>query len=292
MSTDQQPTAGTGDSTFIDRTAVVTGAASGIGRALALELLDRGATVLATDVGESELAELASTASGQLTTCVADVSSEASMQQMKAQADRDLGDVDFLFNNAGIGYNSEPTWKAPDSAVRWSYDVNVYGVLNGLRAFVPSMVRRGRGHIVNTASIGGFQVSARTDIWQQGIYASTKFAVVAISESLRIELGEQGIDVSVFAPSAVSTQIGDSGRHRPERFGGVTETASPPSMTEMLEREGITPQRAAEILLAGVATHQFYIFTDEALRARITERHAEIETAFAQIPNGRDERHA
>lgn len=268
---------------YRDRKVVVTGAGSGIGRALTLELLARGSHVLATDIGEQSLAELAAEAHGRLLVVASDVSDESSVETLKTFADENLGDVDFLFNNAGVGYNKESTWRAPDSAVQWSYGVNVFGVLNGVRAFVPDMVRRGAGYVVNTASIGGFQVSARTDVWQQGVYASTKYAVVAISEALRIELAESGVGVSVFAPSAVRTGIADSARSRPERFGGRGEEASPRSAAEMLSNEGISPLDAARLLLAGVSDRRFYIFTDTGLRERIANRHAEIEAAFDAI---------
>lgn len=266
--------------------AVVSGAGSGIGRALVLELLDQGARVLATDINENGLSTLirdAGKSAGALLVSTSDVSDEQSVRALKYLADREFGTVHYLFNNAGVAYNAEPTWSAPAESVRWSYEVNVFGVLNMTRAFVPNMVESGRGHVVNTASIGGFQVSDRIDVWQQGIYASTKFAVVALSEALRIELAEHGITVSVFAPSAVATGIAESGLHRPERLGGATTDASPKSMATMLAAEGMAPAHAARLLLRGVADGQFYIFTDDNLRERIRTRAAEIDLAFDQI---------
>lgn len=267
--------------------AVITGAASGIGRALAVELLGAGARVLATDISDTGLAGLADEAKrlpGALFTRTSDVSDEGSVGALKAYADEVLGHVDLLFNNAGVAFNTRPTWQVPASAVEWSYGVNVYGVLNGVRAFVPDMIDRGGGHIVNTSSIGGFQVSVRTDIWHQGLYASTKYAVVAISEALAAELAEHGIGVSVLAPSAVHTAIAKSGAHRPERFGGVTEDASPEAMAVMIADEGVPPAVVARMTLRGVLERRFYIFTGTNLRERIRARAQEIDEAFDAIP--------
>lgn len=272
---------------FSGKKAVVTGAGSGIGRALVEELLQRGAHVLASDISDASLASLAQAVQeygDRLATIVTDVADEDSVQELKARSGELLGGVDLLFNNAGVAYNIEPTWNAPAAAVAWCYGVNVHGVLNGLRAFVPDMIAQKRGHIVNTASIGGFQVSDRIDVWQQGIYASTKFSVVAITESLRTELREHGIGVSVLAPSAVATGIAHSGAHRQARFGGSAEAASPEAMATMLEEEGLAPRDVALITLDGVANNRQYIFTDTSLRTRIRERAEQIDLAFDEIP--------
>lgn len=268
--------------------AVITGAGSGIGKAIVEQLLDDGAVVLATDIDQENLAELhrqTAELPGTLHILVGDVSDQDSVALLKETADRELGHVDLLFNNAGIAYNTLPTWQAPDPAARWSFDVNVHGVLNGLRAFVPDMVERGSGHIVNTASIGGFQVSRRTDVWQQGLYASTKYAVVAVSEALDIELAGTGVGVSILAPSAVATGIAQSGQNRQARYGGSADDASPRSMAAMLAADGMSPEAVARITLAGVLNKQLYIFTDDNLRERIRERHAQIDEAFDQIPS-------
>jgi Short-chain alcohol dehydrogenase of unknown specificity len=273
---------------FRGKHALVTGAASGIGKALVLELLGMGARVLATDISDAGLAAIAHEAQslpGDLFVRPGDVSDEESVGALKGYADETLGHVELLFNNAGVAYNARPTWQAPASAVEWMYGVNVFGVLNGIRAFVPGMIDRGSGHIVNTASIGGFQVSTRTDIWYQGLYASTKYAVVAISEALAIELAPYGIGVSVLAPSAVRTGIARSGAHRPDRFGSATERVSPEAMAEMIDKEGAPPEMVARIALRGVRDKRFYLFTDTNLRERIRARAREIDEAFEVIPD-------
>src|SRR3546814_6394835 len=102
--------------------------------------------------------------------------------------------------NAGVVYNSKPLHEIPDEAIDWCINVNIYGVLNGIKAFVPIVVEAGNGgHVVNTGSIGGFQVR-KSELWHQGLYAATKYAVTALSEGLRFDLEHLGIGVSVLAP--------------------------------------------------------------------------------------------
>ncbi len=171
--------------------AVVTGAACGIGRALVDALLEAGAHVVALDIDQRALDELGAaheSSADRLHVFLADVFDASAMHAASSFSDSVMNGVDILFNNAGVAFNSKPLWETPAEMVDWSFGVNVFGVINGVREFVPGMIAQGRGHIVNTASIGGFQVSDRFDLWHQGLYASTKYAVVALSESLAMEL--------------------------------------------------------------------------------------------------------
>lgn len=270
---------------FQDQRAVITGSASGIGRALVGQLLAQGSKVLALDVNAGVLARLADElpqAQGRLFTFVCDVSDIASVQAAKAEADRVMGGCDLLFNNAGVAYNAKPVWETPADQVDWNFEVNVYGVINGIRAFVPNMLARGKGHVINTASIGGFQVSERLDIWHQGLYAATKYAVVALSEALEIETRGKGVSVSILAPGGVATGIANSGSAKPVRFGGPSEGNSPDAMREMLAREGATPDFVAQVALAGVLAKQFYIFSHPAFAPRLEQRAAAIASGMAQ----------
>src|SRR3546814_12588984 len=107
--------------------------------------------------------------------------------------------------NAGVVYNSKPLHEIPDEAIDWCINVNIYGVLSGIKAFVPIVVEAGNGgHVVNTGSIGGFQVR-KSELWHQGLYAATKYAVTALSEGRSFALGHLGMGVSVLAPAPVST---------------------------------------------------------------------------------------
>lgn len=268
---------------FSKTRAAITGSGSGIGRALVLRLLDAGSDVMAMDVNGGALEALASDAAGRagrLHTAVVDVCSPEEMNTIKTRCDALMGGADLLFNNAGVAYNAQPVWNLPEDQVAWNFAVNVNGVINGLHAFVPDMIARGHGHVVNTASIGGFQVSERVDIWHQGLYASTKYAVVALSEALEIELRGKGVGVSILAPGPVATGIASSDRNKPGKFGGPGEGGATEEMKEMLARDGADPAFIAELTVRAVQNDQLYIFTHPEFGERVSRRHKDIEEGF------------
>ncbi|KRA24806.1 hypothetical protein ASD65_10510 [Microbacterium sp. Root61] len=254
--------------------AVVTGAASGIGAALVVDLLSRGYRCVAVDLDDHGLAELASRldrdASERLVVERADVSAPDDLLGVAARIA--ASPVDLLFNNAGVVFNSVPLWETPPAASDWVFDVNVHGVLNGIRAFVPAMIAAGRGTVVNVASLGGFHVRSVPG-WRQGLYSASKAAVFALSEALEQEVEGTGVRVSVVAPGAVRTRIADPGS--PLRFGvdATTEFAR-----TRIQSGGDAGELAAEIVdrvLAG----EFLVFVGSEDRAMIRERHHRIEQA-------------
>ncbi len=184
--------------------ALVTGGASGIGYGVAEALLNEGARVVIADINESNAAaaadRLAASTGGDIRFAVADVSDAASVAEIGMFVRSAFGGLDILHNNAGVLYHTKPLWETPPEMIDWSFGVNTFGVLNGIREFVPDMIAQGHGHVVNTASIGGFQVRPNED-WYQGLYAATKYAVVGISEALRGDLEPLGIGVSILAPA-------------------------------------------------------------------------------------------
>lgn len=203
----------------------------------------------------------------------------AEMQAAKDFSNRMLGGVDLLFNNAGIAYNARPFWEIPADAVQRSYDANVFGVINGVRAFVPEMMARGTGYIMNTASIGGFQVSDRLDLWHQGLCASTKYAVVALTEALALEVKARGIGVSILAPGAVATGIAHSGRDFPGITGELEGGASA-AMEEVLAKAGMDPILVADMAIAGLLRKELYVFTHAEFRGKLAERARNIDASF------------
>ena len=268
---------------FEGRIAVVTGAASGIGLAIATSLAARGVLVALMDIEHDALHEAAATLSGAGATVlplVVDVSNREKMYEAAATVRDRFGGLDILANNAGVVHNSAPLYEVPDEAIDWSIDVNVYGVLSGIKAFLPLIIETGRGgHVVNTGSIGGFQVR-RSEHWHQALYAATKYAVTALSEGLRMDLEDLGIGVSVLAPSAVATNIGTSDRNRPGRFGGPAEGSLNPVVDHMLRQTGVAPEVVGERVIQGIIDNEAYIFTHLDVREWLEERHRAIEAAF------------
>ena len=209
-----------------------------------------------------------------------DVSDRRAMYSAADQIRSVFGRLDIVVNNAGVVYNSKPLHEIPDEAIDWCINVNIHGVLNGIKAFVPIVVEAANGgHVVNTGSIGGFQVR-KSEHWHQGLYAATKYAVTALSEGLRLDLERLGIGVSVLAPSAVSTNIGTSDRNRPECYGGPTQGSLDPQVDEMLRTTGVDPDMVGERVVHAIIGNEAYIFTHMDVREWLETRHREIETAF------------
>lgn len=192
---------------FQDAVCVVTGGASGLGRALCEELGRRGAVVVVADVDEAGAREVASGVGGKATAAALDVRDAAAVRRLIEGTAAAHGRLDYLFNNAGISVLGE----ARDLTLehwRKVLDVNLNGVVHGVDAAYPLMVRQGSGHIVNTASLAGlagFPIATP--------YATSKFAVVGLSLSLRAEAAELGVKVSAVCPGFVRTAIFDAGAY-------------------------------------------------------------------------------
>ncbi len=186
------------------QTILITGATSGIGRHTALALAKAGHRVFATGRRISALASLRREAAGtRLETLELDVTSAESIASAKSEVDRRTGGygVDALINNAGYGAMG-PLEEISDEVLRAQYDTNVFGLMAVIRSFLPQMRERGFGRIVNISSIGGLVPSP-----MMGAYSSTKYAVEALSDALRIELRPFGIQVSIIEPGAIATEF-------------------------------------------------------------------------------------
>lgn len=268
---------------FADRVAVVTGAASGIGLGIARSLARRGVSVVMIDIEKGALDAAVTSLSStgvRLLPLVVDVSNRDAMYTAANAVEQAFGRLDILVNNAGVAYNSKPLHETPDPAIDWSIGVNLYGVLNGIKAFVPLIVATGQGgHVVNTSSIGGFQVNP-SEHFHQGLYAATKYAVTAISEGLRNDLTSLNIGVSVLAPAAVATNIFTSDRNRPTRFGGATSGSQPAVIGEMLKTTGMAPDAVGERVIQAIIDNEAYIFTHIEVQSWLEARHRRIEAAF------------
>ena len=197
------------------KVAVITGGASGIGRAVADRAAGEGMKIVLGDIEEGplkgavdDLTSQGAEALGVLT----DVSDGASVQALRDKALDRFGAVHLVHNNAGIGLGG-PIWEVSEEDWRWILGVNLWGVIHGIATFVPLLIEQGEGHVVNTASIAGLIAAPFL-----GPYNATKQAVVAISETLFKDLQAVGapIGVSVLCPGFVQTRIADSERNRPE----------------------------------------------------------------------------
>lgn len=251
-------------------TAVVTGAASGIGLALARALAARGADLALLDLDGAGLAgiqaELA--ASGRrVLVRECDIADDAQVAAAASAVEASLGPVHLLFNNAGIDMSGRLDALALADWQR-AFAVNVFGVVHGLRHFRPMLERHGqRAHIVNTASGAGFRVTPDVHI---GAYAATKYAVVAISEALEQELAGTPVGVSVLCPGPVATAIAERSPLASDQLRASVAAGTPPA-------------RVAEATLDAIERDDFYIFTPTRLAPGLQARHARILEALERV---------
>jgi NAD(P)-dependent dehydrogenase (short-subunit alcohol dehydrogenase family) len=228
---------------FSGKTAIVTGAASGIGRALTVLLAQRGATVFAADRDPDGLDGLAQ--SGNVRTVVLDVTDQPAVHELVDRACSETGRLDYIFNNAGIVVGGDFD-EMSDEVWRRIVDINFWGVVYGTQAAYPRMLKQGSGHIVNTSSSAGVLPVPRSTA-----YAATKHAVVGLSTSLRAEAAPHGVRVSVVLPGTVDTKIFDSAINLADYNYRTAIERVPMALT--------SPAAAAEAILRGVIRNDAHI---------------------------------
>lgn len=203
------------------KTAIVTGAASGIGLGIATALAEAGASVVMADIQKDAVEQAAHSLSGtnkRVMPVRIDVTQEQSVLAALAEAERAFGKLHIACNNAGVPMHGTKLIDVPRADWEFVIGVNIWGVIHGIRHFVPAILRHGEdGHVVNTASVAGFQNRRGTD---QGPYSMTKYAVVSLSEALEQELQDSKVGVSVLCPGPIATNIAHGGRNRPDHMGG------------------------------------------------------------------------
>ena len=265
------------------RRALVTGAASGIGRALAFDLARRGMKLVLADIeagpleqAREEAAALGAAASGvEILALTADVTSLDSVRHLADAAFERLGAVHLLCNNAGVAIGG-PLQEARHEDWQWVIGVNLWGVIHGIEAFVPRMIAQKKGgHIVNTASMAGLIASKGL-----GIYNTTKYAVVGLSETLAKDLRDEGIGVSVLCPMGVSTRIRQSGRNRPGELGGGSVPDSQ-GVPDLLGRY-LPPETVSAMVLEAIEENRLYIPTHYEGREFWERRAKRIGEAFPE----------
>ena len=266
------------------KTAFVTGGASGIGLALGRAFAQAGMKVMLADIEQDALTAAVKSLDGigpGVRGVICDVADPDSVEQAAKAAYDAFGNVHVVCNNAGVAAAGGIDNISLDNW-RWVLDVNLMGVLHGIRTFLPHIRAHGEGgHIVNTASMAGMNAGLGFSP-----YVASKFAVVGMSEGLATQLKPLGIGVSVLCPGFVRTGIGESGRNRPERYG-TTQTPDPESpagqlLAHIAERlqSGLDPSEVAARVLAAIREDELYVFTHPEMRTEVAERFAAILAAM------------
>jgi NAD(P)-dependent dehydrogenase (short-subunit alcohol dehydrogenase family) len=250
--------------------AAITGGASGIGRATALELVRRGATGVAlADLHDERLAETKRAIEdlgANAVTVHCDVSSDADVERFRDDAFAALGHVDIVMNNAGVAMLG-PGEGLSMEEWHWILEINLIGVIRGVRAFVPHLLERGSGHLVNTASIAGLYAYS----WDHPAYVTAKHGVVGLTESYALYLKPHGIGVSLLCPSLVTSNIGDTARlggtDALDRWLGETPMGRPSS-----------PEEVGVMVADAIRDDRYLILTDpDDVRPKLAARGADMD---------------
>lgn len=266
---------------FKGKTAVITGAASGIGEAMAHKAASLGMNVVLSDIEAPKLEKVAKDLEGhdvEVLSVVTDTSSQSSVFELADAAFSAFDNVHFLANNAGVsGVALGHAWEITDEEWKWVMGVNWYGVLYGVQAFVPKMIEQGEeGVVVNTSSIMGLNTGRSSP------YNVSKHAVARFTEGLYYDLqvAESKVTAALLCPGPIATEIVKSERNRPQE---ATETRDPAkaadikarreAMYQFLHKEGIPPSDVAEMVFDHVARGEFYILTHpDLIRASFKRR--------------------
>ena len=249
------------------KVAVITGGASGIGKGTALAMARLGTDIVIADVNDRRLDEARgeiAALGGRVLAIHCDVAKEANLQRLAQVARLEMGPVDILMNNAGVILRgaleqiSMPDWE-------WSFSINVLGAVHGIRAFLPHMIARGSGYIINTASIAG--LVALTG--EGAPYIASKFAVVGLSEALALYARPKGIRVSVLCPGSVDTNLDET-----ERVIGMTPESAEAeaALSGVFHSALMTPNQIGEIVVDAVRQNRFFILPDSPQQAVILKR--------------------
>ncbi len=274
---------------------MVTGAASGIGRALAERFAHEGMQVVLADVEEEALgraAEEIGATGAEVFAHRTDVADRASVDALAAATAERFGVPHVVCNNAGVSGSFGPIWETTELDWAWVGGVNLMGVVHGIQAFVPAMVERGEpGHVVNTSSVLGLSTGASS------IYSVTKHAVTRLTEGLWYDLRAAGspVSASVLCPGLIATQIVTAGRNRPDHLQEPGREASPDDLarleaaqTYFLEN-GMPPSEVAAMVVDAIRTDRFYVLTHpEMILGEVRDRMQAILDGELPRPAGPD----
>ncbi|MDB5446866.1 MAG: family oxidoreductase [Phenylobacterium sp.] len=259
------------------RTAFITGAAGGIGLAVAEALLAAGARVVIADRDEPELIRQAQRLGPNAAAFVLDVTDRDRWAEARRFVEARLGPLDILVNNAGIGPDLQPLADMAPATFDLLTAIKLNGTFNGVHTFAAGLRERGEGHIVNTASMAGLTASARL-----GAYTTAMFGIVGLSEVLRAEMEPHGVGVSVLCPGRVLTRLGETtqaitGAARPAQPAGGGASVSP-------SRSALEPAVVGEAVLEAIRANRLYIVTHGEYRDLVDQRCRRVVSAFDGVP--------
>ena len=266
------------------KTAFITGGASGIGFGMAEAFVDQGMNVVIADIEDAALADararLARRSNG-VHAIRLDVTDRDAFAAAADEVERTFGSLHVLCNNAGVaarGFIANATYDDWD----WTLGVNIGGVVNGIRTFLPRMIAHGEGgHVVNTASIAGLGASPGNVI-----YSTSKFAVVGLSEGLQKELEPQRIGVTVLCPAAVRTNFNRNARNRPDELGDVGTPLDEEFYALMDEafEVGMAPRELGDMVVAAIRENRLYVIPHGEFRESYKQKIDEILAAWSDPP--------
>ena len=264
------------------KTAIVTGAASGIGLGIATALAEAGANVVMADIRKDAVEAAAHGLSGtnkRVMPVKIDVTLEQSLLDALAEAERNFGKLHIACNNAGVPMHGTRMVDVPPADWEFVIGVNVWGIIHGIRHFVPAILKHGEeGHVVNTASVAGFQNRRGTN---QAPYSMSKYAALSLSEALEHELEGTNVGVSVLCPGPINTNIARGARNRPDHMGGPQiRAADEATLAERLATTGLDPMKVGERVVDAIRTKAFYAFVGAVPAEVIRTRHRRIEDAL------------
>ena len=267
---------------FAGKTALVTGAASGIGLGLAKAFANAGMNVVLCDLRPEPLEQARQSIAALGVKAIGvtvDVSDLASVEAAGRAAVGAFGKLHVVANNAGVAMHGTPVEQVTPQEWDWVIGVNIRGVINGIRTFVPLIRSHGEGgHVVNTASISGFFLRPGA---HQGAYSMSKYAVVGLSEALEQELEGSGIGITVLCPGAVKTSIFASAATRPAQFGGAYVRPKQEALaTSGFAGNAMDPDAVGQRVVQAIRDDEFYVFTHTGERERVQARHDRIRAAF------------
>lgn len=259
---------------FSGAIAFITGGASGIGLAIARSLVREGARVALADLNSEWLRQAVEGLGEAAIGIPLDVVDRIGWHAARTHVERELGEVDILVNNAGIG----PDFTALDEMSPEHFDrvveIKLTGTYNGIHEFVPGLRARGRGHVVNTASMAGLTSGARL-----GAYTAAMFGVVGLSEVLAAELAPAGVGVSVLCPGRINTRIAESselaGVHMSSAIGTAITAASP---------EPMAPEIVGDLVVEAIRHNHLHVVTHAKRRGEVERRIAPVLEAFSRAP--------